>query len=126
MPSSTSPNRCKPARPESGGPSPHSRCLCCGLAVAVGLALATWLLTAPPAVLAGGTAPASKSKSSAEAAAFDLDGRPVNPFGATNSSATVLLFLGHECPISNRYAPELRRLHDKFAPRGVRFWLVYP
>ena len=29
-----------------------------------------------------------------------------------------------DCPISNRYAPEVRRLHDEFAG-AVRFWLVY-
>src|SRR6185369_7344083 len=31
-----------------------------------------------------------------------------------------------DCPISNRYAPEVRRLYEKFAKTGIRFWLVYP
>jgi hypothetical protein len=39
---------------------------------------------------------------------------------------TVLLFVSADCPISNRYAPELKRLHEEFAPRGIRFRLVYP
>ncbi len=39
---------------------------------------------------------------------------------------TVLIFVSTDCPISNRYAPEIKRLHDEFAPRGVRFRLVYP
>lgn len=39
---------------------------------------------------------------------------------------TVLIFVSTECPISNRYAPEIRRLHDEFAMRGIRFRLVYP
>ena len=39
---------------------------------------------------------------------------------------TVLIFVSIECPISNRYAPEIRRLHDEFAARGIRFRLVYP
>jgi hypothetical protein len=38
----------------------------------------------------------------------------------------VLIFVSVDCPISNRYAPEVRRLDEKFAPRGVGFWLVYP
>jgi hypothetical protein len=38
----------------------------------------------------------------------------------------VLVFVRTDCPISNRYAPELRRLQDRFAPRGMAFWLVYP
>ena len=39
---------------------------------------------------------------------------------------TVLIFLSTDCPISNRYAPEIKRLHDEFTSRGVRFQLVYP
>ena len=39
---------------------------------------------------------------------------------------TVLIFISADCPISNRYAPEIKRLHDEFAPKGVRFRLVYP
>ncbi len=40
--------------------------------------------------------------------------------------ATVLVFVGTECPYSNRYAPEIQRLYKEFAARDVRFWLVYP
>ena len=39
---------------------------------------------------------------------------------------TVLIFLSTDCPISNRYAPDIKRLHDEFTPRGVHFRLVYP
>ena len=39
---------------------------------------------------------------------------------------TVLIFVSTECPISNRYAPEITRLYHEFAARGVRFQLVYP
>jgi hypothetical protein len=38
----------------------------------------------------------------------------------------VFVFARTDCPLSNRYAPELRRLHDAFASDRVRFWLVYP
>jgi hypothetical protein len=38
----------------------------------------------------------------------------------------VAVFVRRDCPISNRYAPELRRLHEKFTRKGVRFWLVFP
>lgn len=55
----------------------------------------------------------------------DLEGRPVDPF-ADEATATVFLFLRTDCPISNRYAPELRRLRDEYTPRGVVFHLVYP
>jgi hypothetical protein len=39
---------------------------------------------------------------------------------------TVLIFVSIDCPISNRYAPDIKRLHDGFSPRGVHFRLVYP
>jgi hypothetical protein len=57
----------------------------------------------------------------------DLDDRPVDPFqAAPGSKAIVFVFVSVDCPISNRYAPEIRRLHDAFAVRGVGFRLVYP
>jgi hypothetical protein len=56
----------------------------------------------------------------------DLDGHPVDPLQSSEARAVVLLFVRSDCPISNRYAPEIRRLHDRFAGRGVVFWLVYP
>jgi hypothetical protein len=55
----------------------------------------------------------------------DLDGHVVDPFEGA-ARATVLAFVSTHCPISNRYAPELARLHAEFAPRGASFYLVYP
>ena len=40
--------------------------------------------------------------------------------------AIVFLFTSTDCPISNRYAPEVRRLAATFGPQGVLFKLVYP
>src|ERR1051325_1128596 len=57
----------------------------------------------------------------------DLDGRLVDPLQAEpRTKATVLLFVSTDCPISNRYAPDVRKLHDAFAKDGVAFWLIYP
>jgi hypothetical protein len=39
---------------------------------------------------------------------------------------TVLIFVSIDCPVSNRYAPEIKRLYDQYSPQGVRFRLVYP
>ncbi|AXC14330.1 hypothetical protein ACPOL_5074 [Acidisarcina polymorpha] len=41
-------------------------------------------------------------------------------------AAVVLFFIATDCPISNRYSPELRRLAAEFAGRPIAFWLVYP
>ena len=40
--------------------------------------------------------------------------------------AIVFLFTSTDCPISNRYAPDLRRLAEEFGPKGVVFRLIYP
>jgi hypothetical protein len=65
--------------------------------------------------------------SAAELRVEDLNGRRVDPRAASaGAPATVLLFVSVECPVSNRYAPELRRMYDRLTAQGVRFWLVYP
>ena len=55
----------------------------------------------------------------------DLDGNMVDVLGDAGAKATVLVFVAVDCPISNRYAPELQRLERELAPRGVSFFLVY-
>lgn len=71
------------------------------------------------------TSSASTSKSQPPSA-IDLQGQPVDPFKQGGNKGTVLLFVAHDCPISNRYAPELRRIHAQFAKQGIAFFLVYP
>lgn len=39
--------------------------------------------------------------------------------------ATVFIFTATDCPISNRYAPEVRRIVGRFGPKGVAFRLIY-
>jgi hypothetical protein len=57
----------------------------------------------------------------------DLDGRLVNPLEVSHGArAVVVVFVSTDCPVSNRYAPELRRLHERFQSQGVEFVLVYP
>ena len=60
------------------------------------------------------------------AAVLDLAGQPVDPLPRPGAPPAVLVFVRTDCPIANRYAPELRRLQDRFAREGVAFWLVYP
>lgn len=56
---------------------------------------------------------------------LDLNGNPHDPFAAA-ARARVFLFVRTDCPITNRYAPELQRIGAEFKNRGVEFWLVYP
>ena len=84
-------------------------------------AIALALILAIPSFISG----CGKGTSSA-LTVFDLSGHRVDPFDAADAKAIVFIFVATECPISNRYAPEIRRLSEKFARSGVKFWLVYP
>ncbi len=56
----------------------------------------------------------------------DLDGRQLDPIAARPTArATVLIFTTTDCPIANRYAPEINRLAAAFGAREIAFWLVY-
>jgi hypothetical protein len=52
----------------------------------------------------------------------DARGQVVDPLA---SPVTIFFFVAPDCPISNRYAPEIARLHREFASRDVAMWLVY-
>ena len=39
--------------------------------------------------------------------------------------ATVLIFLAHDCPVSNALVPEMNRLAAHFGPLGAAFYFVY-
>lgn len=51
--------------------------------------------------------------------------RPADPMLAPAVRARTLIFVKNDCPIANRYSPDIRRLHDTYAPRGIAFWLVH-
>jgi len=56
-----------------------------------------------------------------------LSGAPVDALQApAGTKAIVFIFTSTDCPISNRYAPEVRRIAAAFASKGVVFRLVYP
>ena len=55
-----------------------------------------------------------------------LTGQALTSLGGTGTRAAVLFFVATDCPISDRSFPEMQRLRREFAPRGVRFWFVYP
>jgi hypothetical protein len=81
------------------------------------MALPAWLLLLsclPAAALA------------AQPFGVDLNGRPIDRLAPPASRAIVLFFAASDCPISNRYVPEIERLEREFTPAGVHFWLVYP
>lgn len=56
----------------------------------------------------------------------DLRGSDVHQLMDGDSSMAVLFFVATDCPVSNRYFPEIARLQDEFARKNVRLWEVYP
>ena len=72
-----------------------------------------------------GSAPADFTATPASLALRDLDGATVQPFAPPAARAVTFIFIHAECPIANRYAPEIRRLQAQFAPPGVRWYLVH-
>ncbi len=48
-----------------------------------------------------------------------------DPF-AEPAKVRVLIFERTDCPIANRYAPEVSRIAEEFNAKGVKFWIIYP
>lgn len=69
--------------------------------------------------------PARAATPSSALAVIDLAGRTLDPFDAPAARAIVFIFISSDCPISNRYAPEIRRVAEEFRRAGAALWLVY-
>ena len=82
------------------------------------------MLHAPLLLFVTGLAAGAQAADAGHVRLEGLDGRPVLALPGPAGPTTVFVFVSTECPIANRYAPELRRIHDRFA-RAARFWLVY-
>lgn len=72
----------------------------------------------------------SAAENAARVVGWDLDGHAVAPFAVAKEAGKldhglVLLFVGADCPISNAYVPELRRIEQEYGPRGFAFFTVY-
>ena len=56
----------------------------------------------------------------------DLQGRALQRLAPPGTRAVVLYFAATDCPISNRYLPEIARLDGVFRQQGVLVLSVYP
>ena len=54
----------------------------------------------------------------------DTSGRIHTPADWVGKRAVVLLFVSTDCPLSNRYVPEMNRIASTYGPRGVAFYAV--
>ena len=55
----------------------------------------------------------------------DIAGQAQTPFRADGQMVSVLFFILQDCPVSNRYAPEMARIVEDYKSKPVRFFLVY-
>jgi thiol-disulfide isomerase/thioredoxin len=55
-----------------------------------------------------------------------VDGKALAELAPANAKAVVLYFVASDCPVSNRTMPEMLRVKQEFAARGVAFRFVYP
>jgi hypothetical protein len=56
----------------------------------------------------------------------DLHGHRIHQLAGPGVHTVVLIFAATDCPLSNRYVPEIARLSGEFSAQGVRFWWVFP
>jgi hypothetical protein len=56
----------------------------------------------------------------------DIEGKPVEKLASPGTRAVVLIFAATDCPISNRYIPEITRLDRELSAKGVAFRWVFP
>jgi len=87
----------------------------------VGLVAHATLFLAAPA----NAQPAGATAADPRVHVLDLADRIVDPLDQPGARAIVVIFTRTDCPIANRYAPEIQRLHRAFGPKRVAFRLVY-
>jgi thiol-disulfide isomerase/thioredoxin len=68
---------------------------------------------------------ANASEASQSASARDLSGKEVNPFEDAAGKPVIFIFVRTDCPISNRYAPTIQALSQKYSGIAI-IMLVYP
>jgi peroxiredoxin len=54
----------------------------------------------------------------------DTQGAEHTPAEWNGKKAVLLFFVTTDCPVANSYVPEMNRIHDAYASRGVLVWAV--
>jgi thiol-disulfide isomerase/thioredoxin len=86
--------------------------------------LAAWIVTV--AFLGGAaTGPVAPPKASAAVRFTDVAGETHTPLFQPQKKATVLFFILPDCPVSNTYAPEIKRICADYEPKQIAVFLVH-
>ena len=84
--------------------------------------LVFWVLAG---TLAGCTSAPLEESPHTDLMLVGLDGKLHGPLELDGDSVHVVIFITHDCPIANSYAPTLKRLMTRYASRPVVFYLVH-
>ncbi len=68
---------------------------------------------------------ASGSISLAAPRATTLDGKALDLLGEESKAVVAFVFVAVECPISNRFAPEVNRIYKDFSGDDFQMWSIY-
>jgi len=68
----------------------------------------------------------NESPAAVAVTATDTNGKAWTLLTPAAHQLDLLFFVAPDCPISNRYAPEIARICAEYVPRGVRCFLIYP
>ena len=69
---------------------------------------------------------ATSLKTSSSSLQFtDLDGRIQTPLSQPDQRATILFFILPDCPISNAYAPEIKRISAEYSQQKIASFVIY-
>jgi hypothetical protein len=87
-----------------------------------------WLMSVALAasLAVAGEQPSPKAAKAASIRLQEVSGKRSDPLSAAGAKAIVFIFVSIDCPVSNSYAPKLRRISELFVPKGVVLRLVYP
>src|SRR6185295_8389253 len=55
----------------------------------------------------------------------DVHGKLHTPLKPESQKATVFVFITHDCPISNGYAPEVNRIVAEYVAKKIAFYVMY-
>jgi hypothetical protein len=75
--------------------------------------------------IGAGCSPGDATRSESSIPLLDLDNQQLDFSKLSLDRIVVAVFARSDCPISNRFAPEIRDLCERYGPRGVDFYLVY-
>ncbi len=76
---------------------------------------------------AAGKEPAAPASVDTEMRVTTIHGKKIQPFKCVDPPvrAAVVLFVTTDCPIANRYAPEIEKIRAEYEPKGARMTLVH-